>query len=234
MKRSIVFILLLFLFSCETKRGWHYGKLDQNQEWSKTSQECARGEHQSPIDLSTGRSKRLDSKFKINYHDSIARVENDGHTIKESIKELNYVVLDSKKYFLKQLHFHTHSEHSLNGIYYPAEVHFVHQDTNGNLLVLGIFIELNNSKENNFGFFKNINKRETLVKLSKIQSLNGSHFYYNGSLTTPPCTENVEWIIFDQHISLNHSQLEPFKKMFKNNYRPVNELKKHQLFHSDL
>ena len=234
MKKTIVLLFISLLLSCESKNGWHYAKVDQSPEWSKTAKECTRGEHQSPIDLSINQAKPLKNKFIIQYQDSLAEIENDGHTIKEKFDDTNFVIFNNNKYFLKQLHFHTHSEHSLNGIYFPAEIHLVHKSNDGNLLVLGIFIELNNSNNNRFGFFKNVHKRKTLVRLSKIKELNGAHYNYKGSLTTPPCTENVEWIIFDKHISLNHSQLRPFKKIFKHNYRPVNEFKQHELFHSDL
>lgn len=233
MKKIKILIILSILISCQSKRQWNYAIVDQGQEWSKTAKECVRGEHQSPIDLSVIQAKAKKSEFIIHYKDSVAEIENDGHTIKEKFKKENYVFFKNKKYFLKQLHFHGHSEHSLNGIYYPAEVHLVHKNENNELLVLGIFIELNSSRNNRFGFFKNINKKRTLVKLSKIKDLNGSFFYYNGSLTTPPCTENVEWIIFDKHISLNHSQLYPFRQIFKNNYRPVNSFKDHELFYNN-
>jgi carbonic anhydrase len=226
--------VLNILISCQSKH-WDYANSHQSQDWAnlnKKYKKCSTGKMQSPINLSLEQSIRMKHKISINYHDDYAQIIDDGHTIKEVFSSRNYINIDNKQYFLKQLHFHNHSEHSLEGIYYPAEVHFVHQSEDGQLAVLGIFIELTNKKNSSYGFFKNIGKGRSLVKLSKILKLNGGHFYYTGSLTTPPCSENVKWIILDKHISVNYSQLKHFTKHYKNNYRPTNEKKGHKLYHS--
>lgn len=231
---KLIFLFILFT-SCQTNH-WNYAELNQSKEWSEVDEknkECAVGTHQSPIDLSRYQSKKLDQKITINYNDESTEVVNNGHTIKEKFHGNNYIQVDKQKYFLKQLHFHTHSEHSLEGVYYPAEVHFVHANQKGELLVLGIFIEINSQTKNEFGFFKNIEKGKSTIKLSKIMELNGAHYFYTGSLTTPPCTENVKWVILDKHISLNYQQIKPFKKYYQHNYRPINNIKDHHLYHSD-
>ena len=126
-------------------------------------------------------------KINIDYHDDYAEVLNDGHTIKEKFKKSNHIEINNHKYYLNQLHFHAHSEHSLDGIYYPLEIHLVHQSLLGELAVVALLVEISSKKKNEYGFFKNIDKGKTFVKLSKISNMTRGFFYYEGSLTTPPC-----------------------------------------------
>lgn len=233
------FIYLLFLsavFSCQSSH-WDYKHENTAHSWAALSnnyEACQSGKKQSPIDLSRSKSQDFNKKIDIKYKDEYAEIINDGHTIKEHFKTNNYISIDKKNFFLQQLHFHSHSEHSLDGIYYPLEIHLVHRSKDNEIAVLGIFVEITSLKKNEFGFFKHINSGKSLIKLSKIQNLNGEHFYYEGSLTTPPCSESVQWIILDKHVQIERSQLEPYKKHYRNNYRPVNQIKDHVLYHSNI
>lgn len=234
--------VLLLNFACQSHNShWGYTGKEAPDFWGELDQSyrsCKDGTHQSPINLTTKNAKQMHQPLSFNYHNSTAEVINNGHTIEVDFTEKNFVELDAVKYFLKQLHFHSHSEHSLDGNYYPAEVHFVHKSVKGDLLVVGIFIELGES-EDEIGLFEHIPasakaKEKTNIRLDAIKQMAHSHFYYQGSLTTPPCTENVHWIIMDKHIFVKKEQLSKFKAFYTNNYRPVQKTKDHVLYHSDL
>lgn len=234
-------LTFIFMISCSHQSKWGYYGVHSPDQWGKISSEyqaCELGHNQSPVDLSMNNSIEIEERVKFNYHDSKTSLIDNGHTVKAVFKEENYIEISNKKYFLKQLHFHTHSEHSVEGVFYPLELHLVHKASDGKLAVLAFFIDVDNKNTNRFGFFKNIKRgatSETTIKLSRLIRYAGEHFFYNGSLTTPPCTENVHWIVFDKHLSLNRTQVENFRAIYSRNYRHINTHKfKGQIYHSSL
>jgi carbonic anhydrase len=115
-------------------------------------------------------------------------------------------------------------------------MHLVHQSDTGKLAVLAFFVEINNEKIDRYGLFQGIEneKHISTIKLEKILKNAGAHFYYEGSLTTPPCTEGVHWIVFDKHIKLHKSQVENFTAIYHRNYRPVQKKYDRPVFHSSI
>lgn len=235
-----LFILIL-LNSCTTQKYWSYYGVNSPENWGRITSEyraCELGHNQSPIDLSRSQSIEMTEKIGFNYHDSKAILVDNGHTVQAIFSEKNYTEINEKRYYLEQIHFHTHSEHSVEGVFFPLELHMVHKSKDGKLAVLAFFIDINDQKPNRFGFFENIQKHKrssTIIRLSKLLNYSGEHFYYNGSLTTPPCTEGVHWIVFDKHLNLNRSQVEKFRSIYTRNYRHINHHKfEGQLFHSSI
>lgn len=243
------FILILFALSCaQVKEShqmesahWDYQGAVAPYHWGELTKEfssCGDGRQQSPINLSRKKARTLKQPIIFAYQDLRGEVVNNGHSIMLKFTEAPYVEMDGTRFFLRQLHFHAKSEHSLDGLFYPAELHIVHESKDQQLLVLGFLLEVDDEKFDKFGFFKSLPKvgetrpSET-VQLKKLVDYNGGHFFYRGSLTTPPCTENVRWVIFDKHIKLSSAQLRSFESLYSNNYRPLMPLREHQLFHAE-
>lgn len=247
--------LILMIFSCEKKSNQSHEKENKEQKhWSyegetspkhwaefEKNSDCA-GESQSPINIIENNAITVNSidDLKILYDSKtvLSKVVNNGHSIQFDFKPGDSISYKKEIYHLSQIHFHEPAEHTINGIRYPIEIHFVHKSKKGNLTVLSIFGREGDVSQL-FEFFesflpikngesKEINKA---VDLTSLYKENKNFYSYSGSLTTPPCTENVNWIIFKNQIQLSHSELIKFRdNMPINNYRneqPLNNRKVH-------
>lgn len=202
----------------------HWGDLDPAFE------RCETGITQTPINLADADSLPLPNPV-FNYGPSKLRIVNNGHTIQANYDEGSFLVLNNHKYQLVQFHFHTPSEHTLHGAYLPMEVHLVHKDENGTLAVVGILMQqglahnlvqtiwdkmpTEESPEQVF--------EETINALALLPNVQTT-WRYTGSLTTPPCSEGVNWFVMTTPIELSEAQIATFKVLFKHNARPVQPL----------
>ena len=134
--------------------------------------------------------------------------------------ELNHTLF---KYKLHSIHFHLYSEHRIENKQYPMEMHIVHKnmkkdDKLNENLVIGILFDYNNDEENKF--LENMNlSSEKKIKDASILNLinkNDEYYYYKGSLTTVPCTENVNWIVFKKIRHMSFNQFNKFRKWVEN------------------
>ena len=215
------------------EKGLHWGYTGHNSpaSWASLSPDnkmCGLGKNQSPINIKTTLHIALD-EIKIQYNGSSKNVIDNGHTIQVNMDKDNNIVLDGVKYNLKQFHFHTPSENRIDGKAFPLEAHFVHLDKDGNIAVVALMFE--EGKENK-ELSKIWNKMPTKegdtneLKLKDIASnllpKNMEHYHFNGSLTTPPCTEGVKWIVLKTPVNISKEQVEQFlHTMHHANNRPV-------------
>ncbi|GAA4809947.1 carbonic anhydrase family protein [Litoribaculum gwangyangense] len=247
-------LLLLILASCQntkkdsssnSKEGysnriiekhWSYNGETGPEHWKEieTYSNCD-GKYQSPINIVNYNLDETLSDLSIFYSDSthIHDVINNGHTIQYNFDLGDYITIHGKKFSLKQFHFHEPAEHLIDGIRYPMELHLVHVSNAGEYAVLAIMAKEGQSSKP-FDFLESylpINVGETKnVDLAFDMNLNlpkqKTFFTYTGSLTTPPCTESVEWYIFKEPITVSLEQVEALKKLMPmNNYRneqPIN------------
>jgi carbonic anhydrase len=236
------FLAILFLcWSCAHQSHWGYKGDVAPYHWSSIQHEyksCGEGKQQSPINLVSSNAKRLKHPITFAYQDMVGEVENNGHSIELDFSGGPFVEMEGIRFYLRQMHFHAKSEHALEGVFYPAELHIVHESHDKELLVLGFFLELDDKNFDHYGFFRSLprvgeKKISDKIQLAKLVQFNGAHFYYRGSLTTPPCTENVRWVVFDKHIKLSSAQLKSFESLYSNNYRPLVAMQDHQLFYSE-
>ncbi len=187
------------------------------------------GHSQSPINIinkSVIIGKDL-VKPEFDYAKSKVNIINNGHTVQFNIDGGNNVNLNGKNYSLLQFHYHALSEHTIDGKHSPIEVHFVHKHSDTDFAVIGaVYIEgkenelLSNYLEKfptNEGEFKS----DKMIDLLKILPNNKSYYYYKGSLTTPPCSEVVNWYILNNPIEASKKQIEKFSTILNKNYRPV-------------
>uniref|UniRef100_A0A9I9CK82 Carbonic anhydrase n=1 Tax=Cucumis melo TaxID=3656 RepID=A0A9I9CK82_CUCME len=186
-----------------------------NVEW----QECNSGKMQSPIDLLHKRVQIVPKfvDFKIAYKPTNATLKNRGHDIMlKWSDDAGYIEINGTRYFLKQCHWHSPSEHTINGEKFALEAHLVHQSHNGHIAVIGILYQfghpdyfLSTIKEH----LEEISETNEYIEVNDIDpSLLrmdiSSYYQYFGSLTTPPCTQNVLWIIAKKVRSVAPSQVE--------------------------
>ena len=131
--------------------------------------------------------------------------------------------VDGKSFDLLQFHFHTPSEHYIDGAPYPMEVHFVHKAADGTLGVVGVMFEVG---AHNATIDKIWNGIGGKISLSGSELLPNSldYYKYDGSLTTPPCSEGVKWHVVKQPLSVSEKQLLAFQALFSVNARPVQPL----------
>ena len=188
---------------------------------------CSNGVNQSPIDL-TGFTESELPAITFNYNLISSDILNNGHAIQTNVKEGSSITVDGKTFDLKQFHFHSPSENNINGQSFPLEAHFVHASKDGKLAVVAVMFE--EGAENkalaelwakmpqNVGDNHPINAKDLDALLPKDRD----YYRFNGSLTTPPCTEGVRWLVMKKSVTLSKTQIETFKKvMHHHNNRPL-------------
>lgn len=228
--KKIVFALILISgISCShgSKQHWSYEGHESPDHWAELSTDykrCQSGHHQSPIDLHTKDNPIGKQKLETFYHPTHTHIVNNGHTIEFDMDQKNIIKIDGKEFELIQLHFHADSEHTVDSNHFPAEMHLVHKAKDGKLAVLGLLIDVGQSKTFDHIFDKIPNIGEEVkvdLHLEKFLPENRARFTYEGSLTTPPCTEGVKWIIFEKHIRVPQAQLMKFRSYYSHNFRPT-------------
>ena len=216
---------------------WTYGGGAGPDNWGKLKPEystCGAGVQQSPIDIAVSNSIDADlSEIEFFYRPTDLNVLNNGHTIQANYGEGSTITVNGDSYELLQFHFHAPSEHTLNGKAYDMEVHFVHKNTQGELAVVGIFMEKGSANAALETIWENMPaKANTTHKLSGI-SIHGKdllpgdaseYFHYKGSLTTPPCTESVSWYVLKTPIQVSAEQIDAFASLVPDNARPIQPL----------
>ncbi|MFD1773721.1 carbonic anhydrase [Paenibacillus rhizophilus] len=217
---------------------WSYEGATSPEHWSELGDEfktCELGKQQSPIDIEDDAVEKDSnlSPVKVNYSPSDVSLVNNGHTIQVSVKgENNVIVLEGKTYKLKQFHFHLPSEHEVGGKHGEMELHLVHQSADGDFAVLGALINsgTENAELNKLWsrLPKEENEKATVIegKFDLNALLPGDlHSYrYQGSLTTPPCSEGVQWIVLKQPVEWSEDQIAAFRNIFPHDNRPVQPL----------
>lgn len=211
--------MLVGAASAEHSENWSYVGMTGPDKWSELDaafEKCKEGIKQSPINLE--KKKLVSDKDPIIFHYEPYAVNPKTFGVKVTSNASNkYIEVGGKIYNLVQFHFHMPGEHSIDGKISPAELHFVHQDDNGNLAVVGVMIEEGKSNPmikyivNSAG-----NKQEKIaVESSDITNLlpmDKSYFHYMGSLTTPPCTEGVNWFVLRTSIEASKEEIASLSK----------------------
>jgi len=197
----------------------HWGDVDA------ASKVCTAGSQQSPIDIMSSVRAQL-PPLQIAWRVKPDMIVNNGHTIQVNSDLGNTLTVGKDKYDLLQFHFHHPSEHLIGGKHFPMEVHFVHRNAAGALAVVGVLMTA--GKPN--AAFKQVvaampAKAGTPVKMNAVdigQMLPARRAYYRyaGSLTTPPCSETVNWLLLHEPIHVAQADIDAFAKLYPMNARP--------------
>ena len=201
--------------------------------------ECGLGQKQSPIDLGSVKAVTSTNALKPAYKNEALTVVNNGHSIKVNVPATTKSVLSigSEQYTLLQYHIHAPSEHVIGGKTYAAEIHFVHGTPDGKLAVVGVLVDAPVTAKANVEFQnllnvapKNTTDAPALTASPAKIVPNTSKFYlYSGSLTTPPCTEGVNWYVLQRPIQITPAQLTTFETLYSGNARAAQALNGRQV-----
>lgn len=212
---------------------WSYEGEEGPAHWGELSPDfalCANGKKQSPVDLADTTPQDL-ANIIFHYQASKINIINNGHTIQVNYDPSSFIELDGIRYDLLQFHFHAPSEHSVAGKQAEAELHLVHKNADGDLAVVGILINTGQANSAIQPAWDNLPEQAGPVQSLDVQVNAGdllpavqTTYRYDGSLTTPPCSEGVKWLVMTEPITFSDEQLAAFTNIFEGNNRPIQAL----------
>ena len=205
--------------------------------------ECRVGHQQSPIDIVMPHHADHQEELFFHYSDTSFQVMKTEHGLRIEHLGTSSLVWNQRPYRLRQFHFHDPSEHHIDGEEFPMEIHLVHEDANGHLLVVALLVTLGKKNPLLANIHDWVEHQEKPRAIQTLENPNTTlelnvndfiphsthHFSYHGSLTTPPCTQGVQWILMRTPIHLSQTQLNWFSSMIGTNARPVQPLEGRQV-----
>ena len=209
---------------------WEYQGDAGPASWGKLKPEftqCATGTRQSPIDIRDGIKVELDA-VRFDYKPSNFRVIDNGHTVQVNVASGNAIEVIGRRYDLVQFHFHRPSEERINGRVFDMVAHLVHKDAEGRLAVVAVLLDRGSAHPiiqtvwNNLPLEKGeeLPARATL-DLHALLPADRSYYTYMGSLTTPPCSEGVLWMVMKEPVTVSPEQIGIFSRLYPMNARPI-------------
>ena len=216
----------------KAKSNWSYEGKAGPEHWGELSSDyhmCKDGQAQSPIDIDAADGTAT-APITFDYHLTPMKVLHNGHTVQVNYAPGSSITVKGKRYELLQFHFHTPSEHAVGGEHVLMEVHFVHRSADGQLAVVAAMM---NAGEENLALreiWHGMPQRRAAERESANITINArdllprdrTYYRYIGSLTTPPCSEGVNWLILQEPITVSTEQAERFAKAVQgNNARPL-------------
>lgn len=208
---------------------WGYEGEEGPAKWATLSDEfavCEAGVQQSPIDIAASSAFMVGlDDLQTNWSESTIEVIDNGHTIQANVASGNTTTFDGAAYDLLQFHFHRPSEHTVDNEVFPMELHFVHADASGNLAVVGVLLGVGDDDNEAFASIWNAQAAQgedaaiADFDLGALLPDDLARFRYSGSLTTPPCSEGVNWNVLSTPVALSQAQIDSF--LYSGNARPV-------------
>jgi carbonic anhydrase len=210
---------------------WSYEGKGAPSAWGHLQPEfaaCSEGKRQSPIDIEDGAKLELD-QIKFDYKPAPLRIVDNGHTVQVNFSEGSSITVSGVRYELKQFHFHKPSEERVNGKAYDMVVHLVHKSNDGRLAVVAVLMEAGAPNPFIAALWphlplesgREVSLPEVMLDLNGLLPETRSYFAYMGSLTTPPCTEGVLWLVMKTPVTVATEQVGIFGKLYSMNARPV-------------
>lgn len=209
---------------------WSYEGETGPQNWARLKPEfatCASGKRQSPIDIRDGIKVALEP-IKFDYKPSYFRIVDNGHTIQVTVGAGLNMQIMGRSYELQQFHFHRPAEERIDGRSFDMVVHLVHKDLDGRLAVIAVLLDRGvehptiQTLWNNLPLEKNESYQPSVaINPADLLPADRSYFTYMGSLTTPPCSEGVLWMVMRQPVQISPEQISIFSRFYRNNARPI-------------
>jgi carbonic anhydrase len=212
---------------------WAYNGDGGPSHWAEIKPDfaaCAKGQRQSPIDIRGGLRVDLET-IKFDYRPVGFGVIDNGHTIQANLQPGNAIEVAGRRYDLLQFHFHRPSEERINGRQFEMVVHLVHKDPEGRLAVVAVLIESGRSHPVIQSVWNSLplERNEELASpvaldLNQLLPEDRRYYTYMGSLTTPPCSEGVLWMVLKQPATLSPDQIGLFARLYPMNARPIQQV----------
>ncbi|WP_235943696.1 carbonic anhydrase [Uliginosibacterium aquaticum] len=213
---------------------WAYDGEAAPAHWGELAPEfaaCGAGKNQSPVNVS-GELKAALPKLRFSYTTAVTEVLNNGHTIQANFAPGSTLRLGDHSFELKQVHFHAPSENTIHGKQFPLEGHLVHQDQDGRLAVVAVMFKPGKAQSGLARIWQQMPEAANTKQAFDGKLLAGEllprkrdYYYFSGSLTTPPCSEGVSWIVLKQAVESSDEQVSHFSHVMHHpNNRPVQPL----------
>ncbi len=207
---------------------WTYAQAPNWGDLADAYLECAERKEQSPVALETGDVKRFAGETQFAYEAHSVTVIDNGHTVEVNAEGAGSIKTEGKTFRLAQFHVHLPSEHTLNGNHYPLEVHLVHKNAENELAVVGVMVEEGAALEGFDAVLEGIGEPNVTNAVkgafdpTTLLPHQRDMFKYEGSLTTPPCSEGVAWHVMVEPISMSKAQIAELKShIHAPNNRPL-------------
>lgn len=209
---------------------WAYQGEGGPESWGKLKSEfstCANGKRQSPIDIRDGIKVQLDPVI-FDYKPTPFRVIDNGHTVQVNVGEGNSIEVMGRRFDLVQFHFHRPSEERINGKQFDMVAHLHHKDMENRVAVIAVLLTRGGAHPIVQAIWNNLPLEKgdelaakTPIDLNELLPLDRSYFTYMGSLTTPPCSEGVLWMVMKTPVPLSGDQINIFSRLYPMNARPI-------------
>jgi carbonic anhydrase len=209
---------------------WDYSGADGPEAWGQMKPEfskCSSGTRQSPIDIRDGFKVELEA-VSFDYKPSAFRVIDNGHTVQVNVAPGNFIEVMGRRFELVQFHFHRPSEERIDGKQFDMVVHLVHKDLDGHLAVIAVLLTRGSAQPIVQSVWNNLplEKGEELAARTPLNPADllpteRTYFTYMGSLTTPPCSEGVLWMVMKKPVEVSTDQIGIFSRLYPMNARPV-------------
>lgn len=213
---------------------WGYEGADGPANWGNLNPDfavCEKGKNQSPINIQ-GALKASLPRLNVHYSATGRDIVNNGHTIQIGFGPGNTLMLDGKQFEMIQLHFHAPSETEIQGKTYPLEAHLVYADLQGHLAVMAVMYKIGKANPGLTKLWTQMPATagspvplEVRIKPAELLPTSLGYYRYSGSLTTPPCSEGVRWLVLKRPATASKAQVGAFEKIMKHHTnRPVQPL----------
>ena len=209
---------------------WDYAGASGPDAWGKLGYDtCAKGQRQSPIDIRGGIAVDLEP-IRFDYRPGAFSVIDDGHTVEVDVAPGSSITITGRRYELQQFHFHRPSEERVDGRQFDMSVHLVHRDAEGHVAVIAVLLDRGSAQPvvqavwNNLPLEKHVAvQADTPLDPAQLLPDDRRYYTYMGSLTTPPCSEGVLWMVMQRPVQLSPEQLSIFARLYPMNARPVQQ-----------
>lgn len=211
---------------------WSYSGAGAPENWSRLDPDyglCSAGKRQSPIDIREG--ARLDLEpIRFDYRPSPLRIVDNGHTVQVNYASGSTITVGGERFELEQFHFHKPAEERIDGRWFDMVAHLVHKSMDGRLAVVAVLFEMRDQPN---AFLRTlwphlpletgreVMMHEVMIDAAKLLPETRTYFTYMGSLTTPPCSEGVRWIVLKTPVEVSYDQVAVFAKIYSMNARPI-------------
>lgn len=212
----------------EGKRGTlAWGKLDP------AFKACSQGHEQSPIDIRGARLDKNLQPIEFHYMSGPVKLVNTGHTVRADVGPGSYIVANGVRYDLVEFHFHHPGEEAVKGKITDMDIHLVHKSAEGKIAVIAVRLIQERGEPNAVlatlwphlpakpGASEEV--KEFVSPAGFLPSDQG-YWTYVGSLTAPPCTEGVTWIVLKTPVEISSEQIQAFAKLYPQDVRPAQPL----------
>jgi len=238
-QRSVTLYLCAFVIACLPAFGQNpepgpefgYAGTDGPKAWGDLSAAyiaCKQGHEQSPIDIREAKKEAL-PPIEFHYVDAPLKIINNGHSVQVNYAPGSWITVGGHKYELRQFHFHHPSEEHINGKGFDLSLHLVHADSKGKLAVVAVLLKIGSPNDAVRRIFDNLpqtpGKEQEIagapINASAFLPRSLGYYTFEGSLTTPPCTEGITWFVLKTPEEVSSDEVAAFAKVYPYDARPI-------------